>query len=253
MPDKLITMSDTPIAGISIGDSGAIIAPDTDESSILSVMENVAKAGQICNFILGDLMNFAKDKWGEDIQGWCAATGLDKQTLWDVCSTSRRVATGERMVGVLSWNHHKAVAKLDAPAQAHWLAIARDKGLPYKRFRKSIEIGRIATKAEMAPEPETNRGYENIMPHVNRLTAFLLKKEHDGNFDRMEPKDLLTILEDLQPVLTQTWGVVTRIEDSEESDVIREAERVLADAGFHISLSYASGEGIDVIAEIVEE
>ena len=50
-------------------------------------------------------------------------TGLDRSTLITYAYVSRRVPASLRNEH-LSWEHHKAVAKLDEEQQQHWLQIA---------------------------------------------------------------------------------------------------------------------------------
>jgi len=96
-----------------------------------------------------------------------AATDLDRPTLWTYAHVARRVPSSLRNKE-LSWEHHKAVAKLPAENQERWLKLAEDlqtKGEPLstRRLRKSIIVGRLLTPEELHPDP-TDRGIENHIP-----------------------------------------------------------------------------------------
>jgi len=68
----------------------------------------------------------------------------------------------------LSWEHHKAVAKLDAEGQEHWLklAVGESEGtgpVSTRRLRKSIIAGRLLTPEDLVPDP-ADRGIDNPSP-----------------------------------------------------------------------------------------
>ena len=86
-----------------------------------------------------------------------AATGLDRTTLHAYAYVARSVPSSLRNED-LSWEHHKAVAKLDEHEQQRWLQVAlkNETGtgpVSTRRLRKSIIVGRLLTPEVIHPDP----------------------------------------------------------------------------------------------------
>jgi hypothetical protein len=108
----------------------------------------------------------------------------------------------------LSWEHHKAVAKLDGEQQQRWLQIALDEAdaefaaVPTRRLRKSITAGRLLTIEEMTLDP-ADRGRLNHIPFLNRLSAWWVQMKENGWLKRATPEQKETLVRDLH--------IITRI------------------------------------------
>ena len=134
-------------------------------------------------------------------------TGLDRSTLVTYAYVSRRVPSSLRNEQ-LSWEHHKAVAKLNEDGQQRWLRIAQDEGdeeygaVATRRLRKSITAGRLLTAEEMISDP-ADRGRLNHIPFLNRLSAWWAQMKDNGWLKRATPEQKETLVRDLH--------IVTRI------------------------------------------
>ena len=134
-------------------------------------------------------------------------TGLDRSTLITYAYVSRRVPASLRNEH-LSWEHHKAVAKLNEDGQQRWLRIAQDEGdeeygaVATRRLRKSITAGRLLTAEEMISDP-ADRGRLNHIPFLNRLSAWWVQMKENGWLKRATPEQKETLVRDLH--------IVTRI------------------------------------------
>jgi hypothetical protein len=134
-------------------------------------------------------------------------TGLDRSTLVTYAYVSRRVPSSLRNEQ-LSWEHHKAVAKLNEDGQQRWLQIAQDEGdeeygaVATRRLRKSITAGRLLTAEEMISDP-ADRGRLNHIPFLNRLSAWWVQMKENGWLKRATPEQKETLVRDLH--------IVTRI------------------------------------------
>ena len=134
-------------------------------------------------------------------------TGLDRSTLVTYAYVSRRVPASLRNEQ-LSWEHHKAVAKLNEDGQQRWLQIAQDEGdeeygaVATRRLRKSITAGRLLTAEEMISDP-ADRGRLNHIPLLNRLSAWWVQMKENGWLKRATPEQKETLVRDLH--------IVTRI------------------------------------------
>jgi hypothetical protein len=76
----------------------------------------------------------------------------------------------------LSFEHHRAVAKLDESKQKEWLAIAAAQDedgqrMSVRRLRCPVEAGRVIPVEDMRPDP-ADAEIINHMPFVNRLSAW---------------------------------------------------------------------------------
>lgn len=227
MATDVITLQSEAIEGIQITVSGVIFDGNPSQSDLESAMIKVATGMQVCRFILGDLINYSKSRYGEKYDSWVEITGLDKRTLEGIAYTCANIPLAQRRGGVVTFEHHRALVKLSDAEREKWMDITEKKSLTVKRLRKSIEIGRIATKTDLSPPPATDSGYDTITPHVNRLTTTLNKKDREGEFDEMDAGQLLAILEDLEPVLIKVGEVIRRIEDFENEECCEEMDRIL--------------------------
>ena len=132
-------------------------------------------------------------------------TGLDRSTLVTYAYVARRVPASLRNEQ-LSWEHHKAVAKLKEEDQQHWLQIAEAEGddehgtVSTRRLRKSIIAGRLLTPEELHPDP-TDRGIENHIPYVNRLVALWSRMKERRWLQGSTREQRAAFKRDLQPVV----------------------------------------------------
>ena len=110
-------------------------------------------------------------------------TGLDRTTLATYAYVARRVPASLRNEE-LSWEHHKAVAKLEPHDQTKWLQVAREGqggegAVSTRRLRKSIIAGRLLTAQEMQLDP-ADRGQPNHIPLLNRLWSWWQDMKESG-------------------------------------------------------------------------
>lgn len=132
-------------------------------------------------------------------------TGLDRTTLATYAYVARRVPHSLRNEQ-LSWEHHKAVAKLEHEDQERWLKIAEgeveSKASPVstRRLRKSITVGRLLSMEELTVEA-ADRGQPNHMPFLNRLWSWWSQMKESGWPKRATREQKETLKRDLSIVL----------------------------------------------------
>jgi hypothetical protein len=81
------------------------------------------------------------------------ATRLDIGTLQNFAYVARKVPRSVRHE-LLSFEHHRAVARLDEAAQKQWIATAIEENaagrrMSVRRLRRSIEVGRVVPVGEL--------------------------------------------------------------------------------------------------------
>lgn len=133
-----------------------------------------------------------------------ASTGLDRSTLATYAYVSRNVPRSLRNEQ-LSWEHHKAVARLNETDQERWLQVAvahQDDSGPVstRRLRKSIIVGRLLSAEELHPDP-TDRGLTNHIPFVNRLVAWWSQMRDKHWLDHATRDQRAALKRDLHPVI----------------------------------------------------
>lgn len=243
-------------AAINISANGASFIGEPSEAVVERTMEETAGMGRACQFILGDLIAHAASRWGEKYARWMEVTGLDYGTLRNYVSVCRSIPMGRRR-NSLSFSHHQEVAALPEDGQERWLDEAKERKMSKARLRKSIELGRPATQEDLkpnalppasttggndeptttgstvAPAPEQSEPspIETVIPHVNRLTAFLGKLSNTGALDEMNAEQLFSLHRDLLPVLSKHGAIINQIRrvgtEDQKREVMSDLSRAL--------------------------
>ena len=107
------------------------------------VGEFIRHSSKAVHFWIGDWLNFGESAWGERYTQALDETHYDYQTLRNDKWVTSRIPP-ERRVPELSFTHHKEVADLPSDEQDELLAIARDQGLNYEKFRKVVKTRGLA-------------------------------------------------------------------------------------------------------------
>jgi hypothetical protein len=180
--------------GLVFGDE----APDMVE--IEDILVKAAKMRESSTWIIGDAINWVKSTTGSfDYVRASNLTRLEVSTLMRVALVAKNVPLTIRKER-LSFDHHRAVASLKNPDdQSMWLETAAKKDMSGDMLRKSIKLGRVATKEDM--EKPTGGGIDNAIPHVNRLCVFRRSLEDAGWFDEVDEEMLYSLHKDLLPVV----------------------------------------------------
>ncbi len=217
-----LSLSDSP--KFAITRTGLQLRDDLSFEEWQGLALKFSEALKCAAFVIGDWLVYGEDhfrgqqrlpgfedeplapgKIGRDLyDAALAATGLDRTTLHAYAYVARSVPSSLRNEH-LSWEHHKAVAKLDAPGQKRWLQVAlkNESGtgpVSTRRLRKSIIVGRLLTPEELHPDP-TDRGIENHIPYVNRLLAWWGRMRDKRWLQRATKEQRLALKEDLEPIV----------------------------------------------------
>jgi hypothetical protein len=180
--------------GLVFGDE----APDMAE--IDDILVKASKMRDSSTWIIGDAINWVKANTGSfDYVRASRLTRLEISTLLRIALVAKNVPLAVRMER-LSFDHHRAVSSLKNPDdQSMWLETAAKKQMSGDVLRKSIKLGRVATKKDM--EKPIGGGIDNAIPHVNRLCVFRRSLEDSGWFDEVDAAMLYSLHKDLLPVV----------------------------------------------------
>jgi len=187
-----------------------------EEWSSLAPLLNEAARGVA--FVIGDWLIYGLDRFGrseaqkaatrvrsEDYESAIQLTGLDRATLQTYAHVSRKVPALLRNKD-LSWEHHKIVAKLPHPDQERWLQeaarnLAKGHPVSTRRLRRSISAGRLLESDEV-DLPESDRGIENHIPFVNRLSAWWSRMQEQGWHEAATSEQRAAVKRDLEPIVS---------------------------------------------------
>lgn len=131
--------------------------PDTSIEELVSLASWLGAVYKMCNWVLGDLVQFVEQRHGEAVAQIAEATGRSPQTIENIASIARRVPAGRRIPEV-HFSVHAEVAALEAPEQRRFLKIARDENLTKNEIRARI-------RAETHPDTPIER---QICPSCKR-------------------------------------------------------------------------------------
>lgn len=183
---------------------------------------HLGEAARGVAFVIGDWLIYGKERFGEgknrgtgreigprvateDYETVITLTGLDRATLHAYAHVARRVPSLLRNK-LLSWEHHKVVAKLPPEGQERWLKIAEENpggdGRPVstRRLRRSISAGRLLETDEVNV-PENDRGIENHIPFVNRLVAWWARMRDRDWHKEATAEQRAAVKRDLEPIV----------------------------------------------------
>jgi hypothetical protein len=166
-------------------------------------------------FIVGDWLVYGQSLFGTDgfpdkkvdnpsYQLALKATGLDLSTLQNYAYVSRSIPYSLRSER-LSWEHHRLLAKLPDGEIQGWIATCEAEDLAgqrmsTRRLRKSLNLGRVATTADLEPD-ESDKGVENHIPFVNRLAIWWRHMQEERFLARATYEQRQALKRDLEPVV----------------------------------------------------
>ena len=201
-----MTISPTASSKYQLSEVGIQFLEDLSFDEWSDLGKQIARAGRSLGFLIGDWINYGESRkdYGEKYTEALKTTGLEYITLKHYSRVARHVDRVTR-VTQLSFEHHRKVAMLEPEEQKRWLKVAAkalEKGTPIstRRLAKSILLDRLATDEDLNP-PATDRGIDNVHPHVNRIVAFWGKLKRSGWLEDAEDEDIRNLLTDLKPVL----------------------------------------------------
>ena len=175
----------------------------------------IGQAARSIGFIIGDWLVYGQSLFGTDgfpdkrvdsasYQLAIAATGLDLSTLQNYAYVSRSIPYSLRTER-LSWEHHRLVAKLPDDGKRDWIeaCVAEEEAgrrMTTRRLRKSLNLGRIATAEDLEPQ-EADKGIENHLPYVNRISVWWKRMQRDRFLATATDEQREALKRDLEPVV----------------------------------------------------
>ena len=212
---KLMSPLNLPNKKIPVSRTGLHITGQLSPEEWQQLAKSIGEVATATAFVIGDWLVYGQSLFG--INGFpdhkvdeasfvlaADATGLDRPTLQTYAYVSRSIPHAMRSER-LSWDHHRILAKLPADDIPAWIEMCHaeeDAGrrMSVRRLRKSISLGRIATAADMEPDP-ADKGIDNHIPFVNRLSTWWRRREAESFLARATSEQRHALKRDLQPVV----------------------------------------------------
>lgn len=133
-----------------------------------AIGDQIIPMAKSIGFMVGDWINYGEKRYGEKYTEAIKRSGLTMETLKLYSHVARRIEMLNRS-NVLDFTHHIVAARLKDPdQQQHWLKIAEEEKMSVRRFKKSLNAGRIVTPEEMKEDP-ADRGYVTYLALLNRI------------------------------------------------------------------------------------
>lgn len=169
--------------------------------------EQIGRLVNSSQFIIGDWLNFGREKWDRaefkkrvDIAE--VKTGLDPDTLRVYSCLARRVPFENRNPKC-SFQHHRIVAKLEPKEQSKWLNIAEKKAMTGKRLKASIVSGKPLSVEEFTAKKnptEQPHNYGDCLGFVHDIQRWFIRSKERDIFDDMDVEQLAFERDKLKPV-----------------------------------------------------
>jgi len=208
VPETAIPAVPTDESSYRLSPVGIEFTGELDHEGWRVLGRHLGSAGRSVGFLLGDWINYGevKGKWGDTYTEAMAITGMEYSELTKFASVSRKVPFRLRSQN-LSFEHHRKIAPLKTDEEKKkWLQVAekersRSGGKPMssRRLAKSILAGRVVKQEEMSV-PESDRGIDNVHPHVNRIVSFWRRLKDKQWLAGADDTMLEALLADLAPV-----------------------------------------------------
>lgn len=200
---------------VRISPLGLEIRGDVSFAEWKRLAPKIGAAVRSCAFVVGDWLVYGEDRFGaqltlpgidpgpsrsvsrEQYDAARIATGIDPAILANYAYVARNVPREIRRE-CLSWEHHRAVAKLEEPDQRRWLDVAAKEELTSRRLRASITAGRVVPIEELGAPADL--GIPNHIVPINRLAAWWGQVTATDWLQRRTVDQLEAMLRDFAPV-----------------------------------------------------
>lgn len=115
------------------------VADDVEFPAWLEKIKGFSQATVSANWWIGDLLVFGEDHFAEQVGQVINDLGLAEQTVANFRWVSRAI-TPSRRREELTWEHHRAVAKLEPKDQERWLARAIREKMSAATLKTSVKL-----------------------------------------------------------------------------------------------------------------
>ena len=194
-------------SNISVSELGARFSESVSIDEWEKFGEQIGRLVNSSQFIIGDWLNFGREKWDRDefkkrVEIAEVKTGLDPDTLRVYSCLARRVPFENRTPNC-SFQLHRIVAKLDSQEQSKWLNIAEKKAMTGKRLKASIVAGKPLSVDEFTAQKSPTaqpHNYDDCLGFVHDIQRWFNRNKERGYFDGMDIEQLAFERDKLKPV-----------------------------------------------------
>lgn len=210
---------------ISVSELGVKFSENVTIEEWENFGEQIGRVVNSSQFIIGDWLNFGRNKWDraefqKRVEIAEVKTGLDPDTLRVYSCFARRVPFENRNPKC-SFQLHRIVAKLDSEDQSKWLNIAEAKAMTGKRLKASIVAGKPLSVEELAPKKssENLHSYDDCLGFVHDIQRWYVRRKEENIFENMNIEELAFERDKLKPVaeIYNEFNAMIREKQKEEN------------------------------------
>ena len=157
---------------ITLTACGLIFAKETTLEQWKAALNGAVAASTVSGWLIGDALNFGAEHFKKDYKAAVAATGLGKQTLYNMASVAKAFPPDKRRLAV-SFEHHRLAAPAMAKGEEKTLAIldrAGTENLSAKAMQTLLPKAKKRDK-KLTPEQLETKQIKESAQHREHLEA----------------------------------------------------------------------------------
>lgn len=154
---------------VRISDVGVDFTSDIPYEDWFRLMATISRLETAMQFAIGDALNYGQRKYGEKYAQAMEATGHSYQALANYAWVSNAIPMINRQP-LLSWTHHRAVARLDPSEQSRALMLAQQNDWTADELTVHVKgepVNRKQSELIRVPEGMTPLEAERILKNAN--------------------------------------------------------------------------------------
>lgn len=217
------TLEIKPAKTINVSELGVAFSENVTIEDWEQFGEQIGRVVNSSQFIIGDWINFGRDKWDRSefkrrIAIAEVKTGLDPATIKSYSCHARKIPFENRNPNC-SFELHRAVSKLESKEQKRWLKIADDESMNIGRLKASIKAGKSLSIDEFTkPKKEPTHTYDDCLVFVHNIERWFTRKNNLGYFDSLNENALAREIDKLQPIIDAYNILVEKIQAKQKNN-----------------------------------
>jgi hypothetical protein len=200
-PSTSILTINAPFANITA--TGIVFDPKAKPTleQFKGLLDTLVRAHKSADFWLGDAINYAQKRFGDEYRPLLAKSGLTNESVTRAANIARAVPISRRNEQ-LDFTHYLPIANLPPDEQEHWIGITaesieRGDDIGSRRLKLSIARGElIPNDATVGRSHITKSLRDHYINHAINLANSLLDMRDAGLLEKMTPQDCENMRDD---------------------------------------------------------